>query len=145
MNEGMQLKAYTLVSRYMQGVQAGIQGAHSFVELANWRTKSSCYNPMKCTIYDEWATKHKTMVFLSNGGKGQMGYVYDLLRDRENQHFPYGAFYETDLGESKVMTAITVVMPNAKTLQEKIDEETLTCYNDVEERLIDHIAGLRTI
>lgn len=77
------IRCYVLVNNNLPTIHGGIQGAHALAELM--------VNYPKETL--DWATNHKTLVFLSATEKdieGMMSYF-------KNKNRPYAQFLEPDL------------------------------------------------
>ena len=89
------MKSYTFIHKYIYGPQVGIQAAHSIVELM-------LYNEVK-----DWASNHKTFVWLDGGDSTHMDKLLGLIHLSD---FKYGVFREPSM--SNLVTAITVVIPS---------------------------------
>lgn len=118
----MKYRCYTFNNFYLQGIQAGIQAAHSVTEMfakAEYNKGNAIGDEEKNkadliqdTLY-EWANNHKTMIVL-NGGMQQdlhalndqlVEIVYDLA-------LPYATFRESQEALNGAMTSISVVVPD---------------------------------
>lgn len=92
------MKAYTFINSYIRGIQVGIQAGHSLVELlsANKDDKG----------VSEWASHHKTFVWLDGGDSDSMEYLIERAVD---VGYPIGVFNEPGLGD--LVTSFTIVLP----------------------------------
>ena len=117
------LVAYSVNNMYFMGIQAGIQAAHSLVELVSICNKNDhlCTRTVgnlefRCKeLAEDWVTNHKTMSVLNGGSKGFMEENACII---ERSSFPSARFYESDCADN-CLSSISVICPNVKEIMKR--------------------------
>ena len=100
------MRCYHLSNMYLSSIQAGLQSAHSQMELF---VKYSGGTPKGVQLY-EWALNHKTMIILNGGFLSTMKEVLEFL-DSEDNPYPWSVFYESEEAMGGMLTNIAIVLP----------------------------------
>ena len=106
-----QLRAYCFNNFYLQGIHAGIQSAHSLMEMAvkyKGDVFSSAYTPS--VMFSQWAENHKTIIVLNGGMQSDLENLIALL-DRDECTLPWDAFYEEKAALNGALTNVGVIVP----------------------------------
>jgi hypothetical protein len=113
------MRAYFFCHSWLSGIQKGIQGAHAISSLVNVAGGGADF--MK--IYGEWATNHKTMIFLEGGNQDSLKDWHSFLAAQPHkvpsqkkplaeQHYtmPFYIFHEDDESLNDCATAVVVLV-----------------------------------
>lgn len=103
------MKAYTFVHSYVCGIQVGIQAGHALVELMNQDEDPGQPHT------SQWASHHKTFVWLDGGGSSSM---LDLVDNIADSRLVFASFRESEMMSNPddplddgMLTAVSVVLP----------------------------------
>lgn len=91
------MKLYTFINSYIYGIQVGIQASHSNIEFMNEHGDNE--------EVKEWASDHKTFIWLDGGDANQMIENIKLLQDAG---FSVSYFREPGLGN--IVTSFSVLI-----------------------------------
>lgn len=126
------LVSYSINNMYFMGIQAGIQAAHSIVELASQNAGNTDYKSVgnldfyKGDLFYKWATDYKTIVILNGGPVSQLESNARIIEDSS---FPSARFYETDCS-TDCFSSISVICPNAKEVIKRTYLHKFLSYED---------------
>lgn len=112
------MRAYFFCHSWLSGIQKGIQGAHAISSLVNAASAGEDF----MRIYSEWATNHKTMIFLEGGNQNSLKDWHTFLATQphkvpskeplEGQRYtmPFHIFREDDESLNGCATAVVVLV-----------------------------------
>lgn len=104
------MRCYHLCNMYLEGLQAGLQSAHTQHELAmKYRNPSNACDA-GTSQYVEWATHHKTLILLNGGHSENLRKWIDFLDNDENP-YPWAFFHESEDALDGALTNVCVVLP----------------------------------
>ncbi|MEM2159449.1 MAG: hypothetical protein QXN55_00660 [Candidatus Nitrosotenuis sp.] len=111
------MRAYFFGNYYLSQIQQGIQGLHAVVELftqAESFTSRISVVDLPQTIRDQitmlydWATNHKTVVFLNGGNQADLQELDAFL---STGIYPTSRFYEDEKSLNNALTSVCVILP----------------------------------
>jgi hypothetical protein len=113
------MRAYFFCHSWLSGIQKGIQGAHAISDLVNVASGGEDF----MRIYSEWASNHRTMIFLEGGNQDSLHDWHTLLATQphvipkknvplEEQRYtmPFRVFREDKSSLNDCSTAVVVLV-----------------------------------
>jgi hypothetical protein len=106
-----ELRCYTFTLVQLNTIQQGVQAAHAAIELGMkaHRRLIRGLNGDEWTIYHEWATEWKTLLFLNGGDALALRELEDFFFSPQNM-FPWASFHEDD-SLYGALTSMAIVLP----------------------------------
>lgn len=99
-----ELRAYVFLNKALSPIQKGVQGAHALIDLVVSGNE----------IAKEWATKHKTVIFLDGGFHGLLNENFDTLNGFCSElELPCTKFVEDLETMNGMTTALAAVVPES--------------------------------
>lgn len=93
---------------YLSSLQIGLQSAHVATEIS---IKYNQDTPQH-TMFVDWATNHKTMIFLNGGNQNQLFDLEHVITN-EYDHYPFASFYEDKESLNGCLTSIGIILPES--------------------------------
>ena len=104
-------KLFCLNNFYCQGVQAGIQSAHSLGELSSkYLVQNKSDNNETLNLVKKYLSVDKTMVVLNGGAQSNLFDFLDYLESNDIK-YPYAPFFEEQDALNNSLTNISVIFP----------------------------------
>lgn len=98
---------YVFNNFYLQGIQAGIQSAHSVTELFVNTTNKEAHDKLM-----HWATNDKVMFVLNGGMQSDLEAVWQFLSEHNDElQLPIAKFHEEEAALNGALTSVAVVVP----------------------------------
>lgn len=109
----LELRMYGLTNYQLTGIQKGIQFLHGVVE---YEQMSNRIGGKLLNDYNNWASKHKTVILLNGGTTNTnldedglpFGSLNNHVLSLEDNDIDYATFYEPDLGDQ--LTAVVFLV-----------------------------------
>lgn len=106
-----ELRCYTIVNQYLNGIHAGIQSAHAIAKMFS-EYDSSFYNDSVVELLNIWSNKHETIIVLDGGYQSNLSAIHKLFSNRATGMFPYSRFNESTEALNGALTALAIVLPD---------------------------------
>ena len=103
------MRFYAMGNYYLSSIQQGIQAAHALGEMTV--LMQSKLGDADERIFDQWLTRHKTMVLLNGGNNQDLRGLWALLTDERNTQFPVSKFNEDEQSLDGALTCVAIVLP----------------------------------
>ncbi len=100
------MRAYFFGNLYFAGIHAGIQAAHTVVEMYNK------YSPEQHqrSILEHWAREHKTIVLLNGGYAEELRSLIKFFSSPDNP-LPWANFNESQEAADGCLTCVGIILP----------------------------------
>lgn len=102
-------RCYHFNNFYFNGVHAGIQSHHSFMEIFN-KVKDKP-DSQQYRMLDEWSSNHKTVIVLNGGMQFNLEEL-EMFFDNMDNPFPWASFREGKEATNESLTNIGIVLPD---------------------------------
>ena len=109
------MRCYTFGNFYFSSIQQGIQAAHSQMELFNkyiphnFNDNRVADIPQIDMLWD-WSNNHKTTICLNGGMNSDLENIKDFF-SREDNPYPWSAFYESEEAMAGILSNVCIVLP----------------------------------
>lgn len=109
------MRLYSFTNYYLSNLQQGLQTTHAVVEMFRKYQLPSLYYPSEHysdmnTQLNDWATNHKTLIYLNGGNHKNL---YDMVMNfttRDNK-YPWAVFREDEQSLNECITCVAIVVP----------------------------------
>ena len=104
------MRLYSFVNYYLSPLQHGLQTAHCVSELS---VAGYAPDSLEFKIYNEWATKHKTIIICNGGNSGMLHDTWlEMFTICSKLKLPLVKFYEDEQSLNGALTSVAVVVPD---------------------------------
>lgn len=109
--ENEKLVMFSFQNQYLQGIQAGIQSGHCWLEMAvKYKTFITVHRTSESSIFWEWAENHHTVSIKNGGDQTALEDIINLFQRADNP-YPWQQWHEGEKALNGALTNVSIIVP----------------------------------